>query len=328
MFTSKISRSFKLAAAVAAIGGSLALTPSAFADQITPQTTPDAEIAAVNPSLLDFWQQAFHSWGLTYRPAAQVVYYDYQDQQGNTVWASCGGQQLNQGIYGQYCSSDNTVYIDYGQNTGEMGKLGSYEAGALYAHEIGHNVQTQLNLTYQQPYSELQADCLSGMYTRWAVNNGELTADDAQQGVDWAYTAGGGGDTGKDLSHGTQYDRGVAWYQGYAQVDTSGNPFDASVCNQVTHQPDDQQQTGDPNQLFPIPGAGQSNTTTTDESTGVDQTSSTDTSTSDSSSVIDQLLQMNTSTSVGLAQSLIESQAHDAAVWVAPACDSSYNGCL
>jgi len=325
-----LTRSLRACAVVIAVGAALAAPAAALADPVTPQTTPDSEIAAVNPSLLEFWNETFQAWGKTYQPAGAVYYYDYVDRDGNTVTASCGGNQIEPGVYGEYCPADNNVYIDYNQNLDQMNQIGSYEAGALFAHEIGHNVQQQMGIPFEQPYDELQADCFSGMYTRWAVDRGDLTTDDAQQGVDWAYSAGGGGDTGKDMSHGTQYDRGFAWMQGYLQASTSGNEFDSTACNNVGPLSADQQMSGDPNYLFPVAADTQTSSSSTTDTSGTTDTSSTTdgTVTTDSAGTINQLLAMNTPTSIDLAKMLSDSAAHNASVWLAPACDSSYNGCL
>ncbi len=324
MLRTTLIRTARAAAVTVAATAALAIPATAMADPITPQTTPDAEINAVNPSLLQFWQSAFQSYGLTYRPAAGVVYYDYNDSNGNLVWASCGGEQIPEGVGGEYCPSDNTVYIDYSQDLQAMND-GSYTVGALYSHEIGHAVQDQLKINLPNPYNELQADCLSGMYTRWAVDNGYLTTDDAQQGVDWAYSVGGGGNTGRDMSHGTQYDRGLAWTTGYTEFETTNNHFDATACNSVA--PREEQLDGDPDYLFPIAQTGSvssTDTTTTTTTTTTDDGSYT----GDSGDVINQLLDMNTDTSIQLAKMLSDSASHNASIWLAPECDSSYNGCL
>ena len=93
--------------------------------------TPDAEVNSINPSLLEFYNEAFRSWGLTYQPAAGVVYYDYTDTSGQTVTATCNGTQIQTGIWGQYCNADQVVYLDYTQAQNELNARGSYIAGAL-----------------------------------------------------------------------------------------------------------------------------------------------------------------------------------------------------
>jgi predicted metalloprotease len=304
---------FRRTAAALAASAALALPATAHASQdsmqVSPGATPDAEISAVNPSLLAFYTEAFRSWGLTYQPAAGAVYYDYVDVNGQTVTATCNGAQVETGIWGQYCPADQIVYLDYTQIQNEMNTRGSFSAGALFAHEIGHHVQGQVQLPYEQPYSELQADCLSGMYTRWALDSGYITPNDAQAGVDWAFDAGGGGDTGREsASHGTQHDRGVNWMAGFNEVDQSGDYFDASAaCNGVAPVDGDTPVLGDPNQMFPIPGADLQSSTSVDPATAA----------SDPMSLgnpgLDALVATGNPTLIGLAQSTIDHQSNDIA---------------
>ena len=80
----------------------------------------------------------------------------------------------------------------------------------VIAHEYGHYLQTVYEMEYVQPYSELQADCLSGAILGQGADDLEITSRDIINMSQAAYSIG-------SKSHGTGAQRAYAVYAGFGQ---------------------------------------------------------------------------------------------------------------
>jgi predicted metalloprotease len=127
----------------------------------------------------EVWAEVFRDQvGKPYQPAALVLF------KGGTQ-SPCGGANGASGPF--YCPADNKAYLDtsfFTTLSKRMGANGDFAAAYVVAHEIAHHVQNQLGILGQankiraqssQQRSndisvrvELQADCLSGLWTRYA----------------------------------------------------------------------------------------------------------------------------------------------------------------
>ena len=136
--------------------------------------------------------------------------YFYGDYYGERQ-TPCGATASNRNN-GFYCSTDNTVYLDYEYMQDFMGpggryNLGDYAVGGFMAHEFGHGVEAWLGWQVGGSFrTEYAADCLAGMYTRWAYSTGRLTGSDYWEFDSWLRS------TPKSTTHGDPNTR-AAWYR-------------------------------------------------------------------------------------------------------------------
>ena len=150
----------------------------------------------------EVWAEIFRSQvGQTYEPATLVLF------KGATQ-SACGGANGATGPF--YCPGDKKVYLDTGFfNTLEqkMGAKGDFAAAYVVAHEVAHQVQDELGILSQanqirQSVSkeksnaisvriELQADCYSGIWARYAeARFGSLERGDVQEAMNAAKQIG------------------------------------------------------------------------------------------------------------------------------------------
>jgi predicted metalloprotease len=105
-----------------------------------------------------------------------------------------------------YCPADDTVYVDvpfmvrhvYGPHVsdGQDRKGGDFGVALIVAHEMGHAVQTKLDIQLPDDAltvkpTELQADCFAGVWTSTAYDENLLDDDDISEAIQ---TAEDGGD--------------------------------------------------------------------------------------------------------------------------------------
>lgn len=159
-----------------------------------------------------YWGKEFRLLGVTYTPAKLVPI------RNKPVDTACGFSSAAEGP--SYCPYDGTLYypVHWLYNNGRT--LAAYGRSAVQwavAHEIGHNVQVQLDRLGIQRLDaipleliELQADCLSGMYLNQATTQPE--------GIKAALAAIR--DAG-DSEHGTSQQRIAAFQLGYKTGDLS-----------------------------------------------------------------------------------------------------------
>ncbi len=148
------------------------------------------------------WTDIFQSeLGKTYTPTTLVLF------KGATQ-SPCGGASGATGPF--YCPGDKKVYLDtdfFTTLSQRLGARGDFAAAYVVAHEVGHHVQDELgvlgraNDARQQAGEaesndisvriELQADCFSGVWARYAAEKlGTLEDGDIQEAVSAAAQIG------------------------------------------------------------------------------------------------------------------------------------------
>lgn len=176
--------------------------------------------------IAEFWNTHYgESLPGSFTAVEDFVSYDSDVRSGPTI---CGGNPY-QNPNALFCPRDHLIAWDRGVlvPTGQK-FFGDASIAALFAHEYGHAVQYLADLVDNRTetiVSEQQADCFSGVYTRWVAEGqsprfqlstgdglnhvlaGVLTLRDPTYGPDDQYEL--------DEGHGTALDRVSAFQMGF-----------------------------------------------------------------------------------------------------------------
>lgn len=198
--------------AVLAIGYFLGVDVTPLLEQTQPvqtsQELSDADRRAgqfVSVTLADteeVWARVFdEQLGRSYQPATLVLF-------SGTTQSPCGGASGATGPF--YCPSDRKAYLDtsfFATLERQLGAGGDFAAAYVVAHEIAHHVQNELGILGEanavraraseresneiSVRIELQADCLSGVWARYAgAMFGSIERGDIQEALNAARQIG------------------------------------------------------------------------------------------------------------------------------------------
>lgn len=217
--------------------------------QLGPTSQQSAEITEADAQAAEFvsvvladteevWAEIFRDQvGQPYQPPTLVLF------KGGTQ-SPCGGASGASGPF--YCPADRKAYLDtdfFTTLSRRLGASGDFAAAYVVAHEVAHHVQNELGILVQanqirrqvsQAESnaisvriELQADCLSGVWARFAqarfnsLEDGDLAeaVNAAKQiGDDTLQRNAGRRPNPHSFTHGTSEQRQLWFATGYKKA--------------------------------------------------------------------------------------------------------------
>lgn len=169
-----------------------------------------------------YWAQMFANAGLEYTPPVDIV-----GVRVERIQTGCGIEQDIELMAVYYCTLDETIYYDPGFRDAVVEDMGEYAWSHVIAHEWGHHIQSLLGFTtsrdpelYGGQYtieSELQADCLAGMFTQDAYARGLIRSRDVSGAEQLSDSAGDMRGTRWDdeMAHGTGPQRVESFWTGF-----------------------------------------------------------------------------------------------------------------
>jgi predicted metalloprotease len=159
----------------------------------------DCRIVGYVNSIQDYWSGEFAAQNARYVPAQTVLF-------SGATQGACGYASGASGPF--YCPSDQMIYLDlsfFEELTSRFGARGGpYAEAYVLSHEYGHHIQNLLGLLDQSSgysagpksmsvFTELQADCMSGVWASHAAETGYLTRptrEEITQSLDAAAAVG------------------------------------------------------------------------------------------------------------------------------------------
>ncbi len=166
----------------------------------------------IDNDVATFWQGMFNRSGLAYAPATQSIF-------SAPLSTPCGPANSTTGPF--YCGSDTTIFLPLPWFVREANPVGDTAIAVVVAHENGHRVQDLLGILRDRRRrgidTELQADCLAGLWAASVYSRGLLEPGDLDEA--WSFTRAGGDAPGTPASdpgaHGRPAQRLRSFQRGY-----------------------------------------------------------------------------------------------------------------
>ncbi len=150
---------------------------------------------------------------------------------GTKVYGGCGEQIMGDDVGGSYfCPYTHTVILDTEQLKAFYDAFGSSSVSYVIAHEFSHALQSEFEISLEDPNHELQADCMAGVFIAQGSKELDITREDTLSMAQAAYVIG-------DKTHGTGAQRAFALMGGMGRVDfdCKSSSIEKLVNNEITH---------------------------------------------------------------------------------------------
>ena len=148
---------------------------------------------------------------------------------GTKVYGGCGDYKSGIDVGGSYyCPYTHTIVLDPKQLKSFIKYFGNSSVAFVIAHEFAHALQDELEIKYEKPQSELQADCLAGYFIQKGNKELGVTRENILEMASAAYAIG-------SESHGTGAQRAYALLSGMGVVDSTCSlaSIDKLVKNEI-----------------------------------------------------------------------------------------------
>jgi predicted metalloprotease len=181
-------------------GGPAVSTPQQTSGQQAGNDEMRDFVATVLADTEDTWQTIFAEGGTDYPEPTLTLF-------SGSVQSSCGFASAATGPF--YCPADQNLYIDlsfYDELRRRFGAPGDFAQAYVLAHEVGHHVQNVLGVlprVQEQKQqvgeaaanelsvrTELQADCLAGVWANHTQKRGLLEEGDVEEAITAAAAVG------------------------------------------------------------------------------------------------------------------------------------------
>jgi hypothetical protein len=170
-------------------------------------------IALVNSDVANYWQKQFNRAGYRYQPPGEVIF----DAKLNS---GCGKAKPSGGPF--FCTRDDRIYLPVQFFDAMAQRFGDAAVAVVIAHENGHYVQDLLglfdpSLGLVTAQTELQADCLAGVWAATVYRRGLIEPGDIEEILGIVDLAGDaeGVPINAQGAHGSSALRLAAFNQGY-----------------------------------------------------------------------------------------------------------------
>lgn len=179
-----------------------------------PPTVVDARGRALNgfvdglvEQLDAFWGGVFAAEGLAYSPPIPRWVAG-----GEVITNACGTGRLSGPAY---CGGDRSVslYVPFFVDLWASNK--DFAVATVIAHEWGHHIQVLLGVRVLGLRRELQADCMAGMFARYADDRGVLEPGDVDEALSISFESGDLEPENLRTGHGSPEQRVESFLRGY-----------------------------------------------------------------------------------------------------------------
>jgi predicted metalloprotease len=217
------------------------------------ESAPDAEselvdfVSFVIGDLQKLWAADFAEAGREYERTRLVLF-------RRATQTGCGTGSSQTGPF--YCPLDRQVYVDLGffrELSSRFRAPGDFAQAYVLAHEVGHHVQTLTGINQEvqaasrenpeqanelSVRTELQADCLAGVWAHSTYERGLLEEGDLEEGLTAASSVGDdriqaettGRISPESFTHGTAEQRASWFRRGFDAGDASAcDTFSADI---------------------------------------------------------------------------------------------------